>query len=78
MIRNHSGYTLIPELAVNQNLDTPFVKRFLEPQPAREISLVTHMGFARDLLVNKLLKSISQAVPKSMRKNKRYVTVDWK
>ncbi len=78
MIRNHSGYTLIPELAVNQNQDTPFVKRFLEPQPAREISLVTHMGFARDLLVNKLLTSISQSVPKSMRKNKRYVTVDWK
>ncbi|MEM6768076.1 MAG: LysR substrate-binding domain-containing protein [Bacteroidota bacterium] len=78
MIRSHSGYTLIPELAVNETMDTPFVKRFLEPQPAREISLVTHINFDRELLLNKLRQSITQSVPSPMRMESSYMTIDWK
>ncbi|UII25045.1 LysR substrate-binding domain-containing protein [Fulvivirga maritima] len=78
MIQSHSGYTLIPELAVHSTHDADFVKRFKEPQPAREVSLVVHNSFTKELLLSKLRKYILKGVPDSFKKNERFITVKWR
>lgn len=78
MVRNNLGYTIIPEMSVNPLLDEKLVKRFAEPQPAREVSLVVNKTFAREQLLVELRKSILAVVPDSFRKNQRFVGVAWR
>ncbi|MBL3655197.1 hydrogen peroxide-inducible genes activator [Fulvivirga sediminis] len=78
MIQSHSGFTLIPELAVHPSYDNDFVKRFKEPQPAREVSLVVHNSFTKELLLSKLRKYILKGVPDGFKKNERFITVKWR
>ncbi|UII20614.1 hydrogen peroxide-inducible genes activator [Fulvivirga ligni] len=78
MIQSHSGYTLVPELAVNQKHDYEYIRRFEEPQPAREVSLVVHNSFTKELLLTKLRKYIIKGVPDSFKKNERFITVKWR
>lgn len=78
MVRNNLGYTIIPEMSVNPLLDEKLVKRFAEPQPAREVSLVVNKTFAREQLLVELRKSILAVVPDSFRKNQRFVGVTWR
>lgn len=78
MIQRFSGYTLIPELAINPQTDTPFIRPLPSPQPAREISLVVHRNFTKELLLNSLRKVINEAVPEHFKKNQRFYTVNWR
>ncbi len=78
MVQNFSGYTLIPELSYKPSLDKAFVRRFVNPEPAREISLVTHQNFTKELLLAHLRKSIIEKIPKHFRKNSRFLTVNWR
>ena len=78
MIQKISGYTLIPELAFDQDMDNNLTRRFTEPQPSREISLVVHKSFTRELLLSELRKSILKHTPKSFKKNNHFVTVKWR
>ncbi len=77
MVRKMSGYTLIPELSFEEN-DKPHVRRFIDPEPAREVSLVVHQNFTRELLINNLRKSILENTPENFRKNNRFLTVNWR
>src|SRR5690554_7865799 len=38
LVRRGVGYTLVPELAIGE-ADAPYVKRFAQPEPVREVSL---------------------------------------
>lgn len=78
IIQNVSGYTLVPEMAVNKLTDPPFIRRFEEPQPAREVSIVTHISFTKELLLTNLRKLILQHIPNDFKKNNRFITVDWR
>ena len=78
MVRRNPGYTMIPEMSVHPTLDRAFVKRFADPQPAREVSLVVHRNFSRERLVRKLADSIHAAVPPSLRRPERYLGIDWR
>ncbi len=78
LIDHNSGYTLIPELSIQQDTDKKLVRRFEEPQPVREISLVTHNSFTKELLLDELRKSILSKVPATFKKNKRFYTVKWR
>jgi LysR family hydrogen peroxide-inducible transcriptional activator len=78
MIRHSSGYTLIPELSYNAALEKNNVVRFSEPQPVREISLAVHKNFTKEQLLIELRKSIINSVPDRFKKNKRFVTVNWR
>ena len=78
MIQSHSGYTLIPELAVRNPMDKPYVRRFVEPQPAREISLVVHQSFTKELLLTNLRKSIVERIPDDFRSNNRMSRIEWR
>lgn len=63
LVDTNMGYTLVPELAVTDNLDNPRLKRFVDPQPVREVSLVYHQSFYKLKLVETLSKLIREKVP---------------
>lgn len=78
LIDSDHGYTLVPELAIEHDRDKKSVRRFEEPQPVREISIVTHNSFAKEVLIEELRKSILKKLPNSFKKNTRFYTVKWR
>lgn len=75
MIDNDYGYTLIPEMAVN--VKSKHVKRFIEPEPVREVSLAVHHGFVKEALLQKLRDAILKIIPPHFKKNEKYMRVRW-
>ncbi len=64
LVRRHDGYTLVPELALLEEVDNnPLIKRFAAPAPVREVSLVVHHGFVRTTLLTALRDLILASVP---------------
>ncbi|MBC8043034.1 MAG: hydrogen peroxide-inducible genes activator [Rhizobacter sp.] len=62
------GVTILPELAT---LDfsakqKKLIRRFRQPEPVREISLVTHRNFLKQRLVEALKETVLKSVPKAM------------
>lgn len=78
MVRHGSGYTIIPEMSVRPEEDSPYVKRFADPQPAREVSLVVSRAFARERLLSELRQVALSVVPETFRKEERFVGVSWR
>lgn len=78
MVRSNVGYTLVPELAVLREIENPMVKRFTEPQPAREISLVVHNSFSKENLLVKMREEILSKIPEHFVKSKKFIKVNWK
>lgn len=78
MVRFNLGYTIIPEMSINPQLDQQHIKRFAEPQPAREVSIVVNKNFAREKLLIQLRKAILSVTPDSFQKNERFVSVAWR
>jgi LysR family transcriptional regulator, hydrogen peroxide-inducible genes activator len=75
MVDNNYGYTLIPELAVN--IKSKNVRRFMSPEPVREVSFAVHNGFVKETLLVKLRKAILRSIPQHFRKNDKYIRVRW-
>jgi LysR family transcriptional regulator, hydrogen peroxide-inducible genes activator len=75
MVDNSYGYTLIPELAVNAKSKN--VKRFVSPEPVREVSLAVQNGFVKEMLLVKLREAILKAIPAHFQKNEKYIRVRW-
>ena len=73
-----SGYTLIPALSYQAAIDKKSIIRFEEPQPVREIGIVTHKNFTRERLIDELRKSILLHTPDEFRKNTMFVMVEWR
>ena len=68
LVELHDGYTLLPELSVK---DFPMkqmkmVRYFKEPEPLREISLITGKHFVKYALLSALKEEIRAAVPAKM------------
>jgi len=78
MVKSNSGYTIIPEMSVNPELDGPHTKRFADPQPAREVSLVVNKSFSREKLLLELRNAILKVVPENFRRNERYMGIAWR
>lgn len=68
MVESGNGITFIPELAVMQLSEEhkKLVRPFAIPRPARQITLVTRKDFIRHAILDILVRSIKQAVPKEM------------
>lgn len=77
MIDQVSGYTLIPQLSY-QAVDGNNVLHFDDPQPVREIGIVTHKHFTKERLITELRKSILKHTPESFQKNTKFQTVKWR
>lgn len=75
MVDNNYGYTLIPELAVNNK--NKHVKHFNSPEPVREVSFAVHQGFMKEALLTKLRDAILKSIPAHFKKNEKYVRVKW-
>lgn len=79
LVRRHHGYTLVPELAVLEEVDTNLlIKRFAAPAPVREVSLVVHHGFVRTALLAALRDLILGSVPARLHAGKAGTKVRWR
>lgn len=78
MVKSSFGFTLIPELAINSALDAEYIRRFIEPQPVREVGLVVHSSFTRDAVLEKLRQTIVNSLPNSVQKTDKFIRVKWK
>jgi LysR family hydrogen peroxide-inducible transcriptional activator len=61
LVRNGSGMTLVPELSVEPG--DPHVRRFVAPEPVRQVSLVVRRPFVRRKLLEELARCIRKALP---------------
>ncbi|CAA9283213.1 MAG: Hydrogen peroxide-inducible genes activator _ OxyR [uncultured Cytophagales bacterium] len=79
MVDRHSGYTLVPELSVLDEIGTnPVVKRFAAPEPVREVSLVAHRSFPKEALLQALRAEILASIPERMRINGGQRRIRWR
>lgn len=78
MVRMGLGYTLIPELAIQKEIDPPYIKRFRKPEPTREISLVVHKSFVKEQLIENIRQNILEHIPDRFVKNDMYIKVNWR
>ena len=65
MVTSGSGMTLVPELSVTD--EEKNVRRFMAPEPAREVVLVVRRPFVRRKAVEALVAAIRASVPKRFR-----------
>lgn len=72
------GYTLVPEMAVMDNEESKFIRRFDAPEPVREISLVVTKNFTKNVLIHAIRKSILLSIPKGFQKEDQYKMINWK
>lgn len=79
LVKADLGFTLVPELSIlNNEEDKPYLIRFEEPQPTREISLVVHHSFSKEALLDALRESIQENLPNVVKKKKHFVRVKWR
>lgn len=78
MVRKGIGYTLVPELSVEKMTDQPFIRRFKEPEPVREVSLVVHQNFSRQLLIEKLNDAVLDNIPETINKTRSFKKIKWR
>ncbi len=66
LVKKEIGYTLVPYLSVVDEIGIQELKRFSSPEPSREISIVSHKGFAKELLLEKLGDSVKSNLPSEL------------
>lgn len=80
MVEKSDGFTILPELAVMEfrASQRKLVKKLKEPNPAREVSLVTHRDHVKTKLIKTLRDEVLAIVPKSMQKlnNKKILEIN--
>ena len=78
LVKQDMGYTLVPELSILDEIEAAHVKRFEQPEPVREVSLVVNNGFAKEALIESLHKAILPAMPSNFFISKKYTKVKWR
>ncbi len=76
----HGGMTMLPELATLDLAPNKkqFLKRFKEPRPVREVSLVMHRSYLKRKLVEVLHKQILASIPDYINIQKNKEVIKWK
>jgi len=77
LVRKGVGYTLVPELALGA-ADAPHIKRFAQPQPVREVSLVCHRSFNRSLLLEAIKNLVREHLPAHITRPREIVKIKWR
>jgi len=80
MVEKNGGMTILPELATLDFSEdqSDNLRYFEDPEPVREISLVTNDHFVRDSILQSLMDEILKLVPEKMRvqkKNRRVLRI---
>jgi LysR family hydrogen peroxide-inducible transcriptional activator len=78
MVNANLGYTLVPELAVLNEKNNPKVKRFVAPEPTREVSIVVHKGFSKETLLEKLREEVIAVLPQNITTSRKFKKIDWR
>ncbi len=79
LVKKDLGFTLVPELSIlDKKEDEPYLIRFEEPQPTREVSLVVHHSFSKEALLEALRESIQKNLPDVVTKKQHFVRVKWR
>lgn len=76
MVHAGLGFAIVPELSVINDASIAY-KRFAEPAPSREISLVVSDNFTRKLLLEKIKESLWESLPESLKQGKSYRRIQW-
>jgi LysR family hydrogen peroxide-inducible transcriptional activator len=76
MVDNYGGFTLIPEMAVNQQEKSKVI-HFADPKPIREVSIVVRKSFSKDGLIEVLRKEILKVIPANFKRNEKFVKIRW-
>ncbi|MEL1243060.1 LysR substrate-binding domain-containing protein [Flavobacterium sp. DGU11] len=76
MVRAGLGFAIVPELSLANDTALQY-KRFKEPVPSREISLVVSDNFIRKLLLEKMKEAIWDSLPDSLKEGKKYRRIQW-
>ncbi len=73
LVDKNKGLTVLPELATTEFNEDQMerVRYFVDPEPVREISLVTNGHFVRMALLQSLMDEILKLVPEKMRVQKK-------
>lgn len=73
MVDLNNGATIIPELALADLNPKQLskIRPFKNPEPVREISLVTHKNFIKKRMLNAFKEEIMEVVPKTMKTKKK-------
>lgn len=79
LVKWNTGYTLVPELSVLHSLSDPMLKRFEDPEPVREVSLVVHKSFIKEAMIEKLREKILANLPGHFKQSeKKFIKVKWR
>lgn len=72
MVEINGGATLLPMLAITDfnGEQKRMIRYFENPEPVREVSLITHRNFVKKSLIDVLSKCIKHNIPKRMLDNK--------
>jgi LysR family hydrogen peroxide-inducible transcriptional activator len=78
-VENEVGYTLLPELAVEELGDkkAKSVRAFRGVKPTREVSFIIHRSYLKENLIQALKQAILAAIPAEMLDEKRGEIVEW-
>lgn len=79
IVEHQTGYTLLPELAT-YGMDaskTRYLKAFNEPQPVREVSLVTHRSFMKQKMIEVFKNEILENIPNSLKNKTKGQVINW-
>jgi LysR family hydrogen peroxide-inducible transcriptional activator len=73
MVDRNGGFTILPELSTHEFHEDQVerIRYFEEPEPVREISLVTNDHFVRLSLLQSLMDEILSIIPEKMRVQKK-------
>ncbi len=78
LVKAGLGYSLVPQLSVNQPSEDKFIKSFLNPMPTREISIVINKNFTKEKLIDDLHLTIKKSIPDNLKEINNYRKVAWR
>jgi LysR family transcriptional regulator, hydrogen peroxide-inducible genes activator len=72
MVELNDGITILPELATLNitKQQAQLIRHFRQPQPTREVSMVTHRDFVKKRLIELLKQAILDSLPAKIKNNK--------
>lgn len=77
LVRAGLGFAIVPQLSVLNAADDSHFKRFADPKPAREISLVVADSFSKKLLLEKMNEAIWNCLPEPLKQGGKVKKIRW-
>ena len=76
ILDNSTGFSVVPELSLKDRVKKGL--EFRDKVPSREVSLVVHHSFTKEVLLEKLSEAILNQIPENYTKADAYIKVKWR